>query len=176
MQSIGSRTGPENVMSVSVVGRVRIAAIGLTMTGLALGACAPLRSHQGYIIDADLVNAIQPGVDNRSSVAQTLGRPTIASQFGAKDWYYVARDSRNLNFQKPRVKDQVTLKISFDAAGTVSSISRGGVQQIAQVDPYGKTTPTLGKKRGFFEDLFGNIGTVGAAGAGGGAGGDPTQP
>ncbi|MDE0877479.1 MAG: outer membrane protein assembly factor BamE [Sphingomonas bacterium] len=156
--------------------RARAAILGLAALGLAASACAPLRSHQGYIIDADLVNAIQPGVDTRSSVAQTLGHPTIASQFGAKDWYYVARDSRNLNFQRPKVRDQITLKISFDEAGNVTTISRGGVQQVANVDLYGKTTPTMGKKRGFFEDLFGNIGTVGAAGGGGAAGNDRTQP
>lgn len=176
MQSIGWRGRVENVMSVTVRPRARAAMMGLTVLGLALGGCAPLRSHQGYIIDADLVNAIQPGVDNRTSVQQTLGKPTIVSEFGEKDWYYVARDSRNLNFQKPKVKDQITLKISFDDAGNVSSISRGGIQQVAQIDPYGKTTPTLGKKRSFFEDLFGNIGTVGAAGTGGAASGDPTQP
>ena len=146
---------------------------------MAAGACAPLRSHQGYIVDVDLVNSVQPGVDNRASVAQVLGRPTLASQFGSGDWFYVARDSRNLNFQKPKVKDQITLKISFDDAGVVRSVTRSGVEQVARVDMYGKTTPTLGKKRGFFEDLFGNIGTVGAAGAGAspdGAGGGRTTP
>lgn len=178
MQSTMRRRAPlEIVMSVSFARIGLVAGLGLT---LAMGACAPLRSHQGYIIDADLVNSVQPGVDNRNSVAQVLGRPTIASQFGAQDWYYVSRDSRNLNFQKPKAKDQIALKISFDAAGTVTSVTRTGVEQIASIDPYGKTTPTLGKKRGFFEDLFGNIGTVGAAGAGGpgggGGGGGRTSP
>lgn len=155
-------------MSVSFARSCLVAGLGLTlMGGLLTGACTPLRSHQGYIIDVDLVNAIQPGVDNRQSVAATLGQPTIASQFPPKDWYYVARDSRNLNFQTPKARDQIALKISFDAAGTVTSITRTGVDEVASISPYGKTTPTLGKKRGFFEDLFGNIGTVGAAGAGG---------
>ena len=56
----------------------RIMAIG---TALALASgCVPLRQHQGYIVDADLVNAIQPGVDNRASVTQTLAsRPSPAS-------------------------------------------------------------------------------------------------
>lgn len=162
----------EIVMSVSVArfgarARARMGLIAGLACVLGAGACTPLRSHQGYIIDADLVNSVQPGVDNRASVAQVLGRPTIASQFGAQDWYYVSRDSRNLNFQKPKAKDQIALKITFDPNGTVKSVTRTGIDQIANVDPYGKTTPTLGKKRGFFEDLFGNIGTVGAAGAGG---------
>jgi hypothetical protein len=32
------------------------------------------------------------------------------------------------------------------------------------VDPAGRHTPTLGRKRSFFEELFGNIGSVGAPG------------
>jgi outer membrane protein assembly factor BamE (lipoprotein component of BamABCDE complex) len=141
-------------------------------------ACAPLRGHQGYIIDADLVNAVQPGVDNRQSVQQTRGRPSFTSQFGGGDWYYVARDTRNYAFNSPRPREQVTLRISFDAAGTVSAVRKSGVEQVAAVDPYRKTTPTLGKKRSFFEDLFGNIGTVGAAGAtgAGGQGGGRDTP
>lgn len=148
------------------------AALGVLLT---TGACTPVRSHQGYIVDADLVNSIQPGVDNRQSVLGTLGKPSFTSQFAGTgqggDWYYVARDSRNLAFNNPRAKAQITLQISFDPAGNVTAIRRGGVEQIAAVSPYGKITPTLGKKRGFFEDLFGNIGSVGAPGMGSGAGG-----
>ena len=34
------------------------------------------------------------------------------------------------------------------------------------LQPDGDKTPTLGRERGFLEDLFGNIGQVGAAGVG----------
>ena len=143
----------------------------LTLLGIAaLGACAPLPSHQGYIVDADLVNSVQPGVDNRESVLQTLGRPSFASQFNQGDWYYIARESRAYGFQTPRPKSQLTLQISFNANGTVTAIRRGSAEQIASVTPSGKTTPTLGRERSFFSELFGNIGTVGAPGAGGGQG------
>ena len=143
----------------------------LALAAVLVSGCVPIRQHQGYILDADLVNSVQPGVDNRASVLQTLGKPTLTGQFGGGDWYYVARDTHNIAFQNPRAATQITLQISFDAAGTVSTIRRGGIQQVASIDPYGRTTPTLGKKRGFFEDLFGNIGAVGAPGAGGNAGG-----
>ena len=164
--------------------------IAATLALLAAGACAPLKSHQGYIVDADLVNSVQPGVDNRQSVLATLGQPTFASQFapgkpvggtiagGASggDWYYIARDSRNYAFNSPTVREQLTLQISFDAAGTVTAIRKSGAEQVASITPWNKSTPTLGRKRGFFEDLFGNIGAVGAAGTGGGAGGSRDQP
>lgn len=141
---------------------------------LAASACTPLRSHQGYIVDADLVNSVRPGVDNRQSVLATLGSPSFAAQFNQGDWYYVARDSRNYAFNSPKVREQIVLQISFDAGGNVTAIRKSGTEQVAAVDPYGKTTPTLGRERGFFQDLFGNIGAVGAApGGAGNAGGGP---
>lgn len=139
----------------------------LALAGVLAAGCTPLRSHQGYIVDADLVNAIQPGVDNRQSVLATLGTPTFASQFNQGDWYYISRDSRNYAFNTPKVREQVTVQISFDQAGNVSAIRRSGAEQVASISPAKRTTPTLGRERGFFADLFGNIGTVGAAGAGG---------
>lgn len=151
-------------------------AAALVAGTLTLGACAPLRSHQGYIVDADLVNAIQPGIDNRQSVLATLGQPSFASQFNQGDWYYIARDSRNYAFNSPRVRDQLTLRISFDQAGNVAAIRKSDQTQVASIDPDNKTTPTLGRKRGFFEDLFGNIGTVGAGPAGGAGGGGRDTP
>ena len=139
------------------------------------GACTPLRGHQGYVVDADLVNSVQPGVDNRESVTRVLGRPTVGGQFNDRDWYYVSRDTRNLAFNNPKAIRQVAIRVSFDQNGTVTAINRTGIEQVAEVTPYGKTTPTLGRHRGFFQDLFGNIGTVGA-GAGAPGGGGDTGP
>ncbi|MGN6622213.1 MAG: outer membrane protein assembly factor BamE [Sphingomonas sp.] len=134
------------------------------VAAIGIGGCAPLRSHQGYVIDADLVNSVQPGVDNRQSVLDTLGTPTFTSQFGQGQWFYLARDSRNFSYNKPKAVKQIALRISFDPQGTVTRIDRTGIDQVVSIDPSKKTTPTLGRKRSFFEDLFGNIGTVGAPG------------
>ena len=141
----------------------------LMIAGLAAlgGGCAPLRSHQGYIVDADLMNSVQPGVDNRDSVLKVLGQPSFRSGFGDGDWYYLSRNSRNYAFNKPHATDQLTVRISFDPAGNVAAVRRSGVEQVAAIRTDGHETPTLGRKRSFFQDLFGNIGTVGAAGTGG---------
>ncbi len=129
---------------------------------LATGACTKSRSYTGYVTDADLVNSIQTGTDNRDSVRQVLGSPTFATQFSGEEWYYLGRNNRNFAFQKPTPVDQTVLKIQFDAAGNVTSITRSGLEQVANISPSAKKTPTLGSNRGFFQDLFGNIGTVGA--------------
>jgi len=137
---------------------------------LALGGCTKMRGHSGYIVDTDLVNSVQPGTDTRQSVQQVLGRPTFTSQFsgreGGSDWYYLARDTRSYAFADPKVHDQITLKIVFDPNGTVQSVTRMDEKQVASIDPSKKITPTLGRKKSFFEELFGNIGAVGAPGMG----------
>jgi outer membrane protein assembly factor BamE (lipoprotein component of BamABCDE complex) len=159
----------ESLMSVISARLLMGAALGLAT--IATGACTPLRGHQGYVLDVDLINSVQPGVDNRQSVMQVLGRPTFASQFNQGDWYYVARDTRNFGYSNPKVTNQTTLRISFDEKGTVTGVTRTGAEQIASINPSDDKTPTLGRKRSIFDELFGNIGTVGAAGMGGGAGG-----
>jgi len=145
----------------------------ILMTGLALGllamtgGCAKLREHRGYIIDETLVGSIQPGVDNRDSVTGTLGRPTFVGQFDQNDWYYVSRNTRQLAFGKPKPTAQTLLHVRFDTQGNVASVDRTGLEKIASITPEADKTPTLGRHKSFFSELFGNIGTVGAGGMGG---------
>ncbi|WP_031317954.1 outer membrane protein assembly factor BamE domain-containing protein [Blastomonas sp. CACIA14H2] len=134
-----------------------------------LAGCGQLRGHQGFIYDQTLAGQILPGVDNRQSVERTLGRPTFTGQFSDSEWYYFARDTRQLAFANPRPTAQQVMRVKFDAAGNVAAVDFTGLDQVAKIDPEGDKTPTLGRKRTFFQDLFGNIGAVGAPGAGAGA-------
>lgn len=152
-----------------VVKLTPLAGAGLLLAAMSLAGCTSLRGHTGYVIDADLVNSVQPRVDNKESVVRVLGKPTFTGQFDDNEWFYLARDTRYLGYTKPKAKSQETIRIRFDDTGTVTSITKTGLELAANVKPYGKTTPTLGRKRSFFEQIFGNIGTVGA-GAGGGGG------
>ena len=71
---------------------------------------------------------------------------------------------------------QSVLHVSFDAAGNVAAVETTGKEKIASVHPFGKSTPTLGRKRSFFDEIFGNIGVVGSGGLpGAGNGGSPGQ-
>lgn len=153
-------------------GRV-MTAIGLCALLLGTSACTRIRTHQGYQVDKLLVDSVQPGIDNRASVEGTLGRPSFESQFGEKDWYYVSRDMRALAFANPRPVDQTVLRVRFDPAGNVVAVDRMGLEQVARISPMGDKTPTLGRHRSLFDEIFGNIGAVGAGGMGGqgGAGG-----
>lgn len=154
--------------------KAAMARIATALTGAAaLGGCVSIHDHRGSVIDTELVSAIQPGVDNKDSVARVLGRPTFTGEFGDSDWYYVSRDTRTVAFRNPTVQKQTVLHIRFDKAGNVATMQTTGKELIAKIDPVDETTPTLGRKRSLFEDLFGNIGAVNAPGIPGGGGSGP---
>lgn len=153
---------------------LKVGAAGLVLGFATLAAgCTSIKDHRGYLVDATLVDSVQAGVDNRTSVERTLGRPTFVSQFGEKDWYYVSQTVKTPPFRSPRTAEQTIMRIRFDPAGNVVGVDKRGMEQVARISPNGDATQTMGRDRGLLEDLFGNIGSVGAAGAGGGA---PTGP
>jgi outer membrane protein assembly factor BamE (lipoprotein component of BamABCDE complex) len=127
--------------------------------------------QRGYLSDEILLESVQPGVDNRQSVERTLGRPSFVSQFGEPVWYYVSSTTRQVPFRQPKIYGHSVLAVHFDDADQVSHVERSGMDQVARIDPENDETPTLGRERSFFEDLFGNIGQVGTAPAAGGGGG-----
>lgn len=144
--------------------RVLVAALAI---GLLAGGCTQLKGRQGYVADPVLSNAITPGIDNRESVERTLGRPTFVGQFSDNEYYYLSRETRQLAFASPRPVSQQVLRVRFDAAGNVAAVDRTGIETVARLSPHGDKTPTLGRERSFFEDIFGNIGSVGAPGMSG---------
>jgi len=138
-----------------------------------LAGCAQIRAHKGVVIDPQLANSVQPGVDNKDSVEKLLGRPSFTGEFTPNDWYYVSRDVNQVAFRNPRVTKQTVLIVRFDQKGNVASVSRTGKELVMNISPNHRSTPTLGRKRSFFEELFGNIGQVGAPGLPGQGGGPP---
>ncbi|HUE78291.1 MAG TPA: outer membrane protein assembly factor BamE [Sphingomicrobium sp.] len=140
----------------SAVLKMAMAAAGAAL----LAGCAGIRDHRGAVIDQELASAIQAGVDNKESVIKTLGRPSFVGQFNPNDWYWVSRDTKTIAFRDPGVLAQTVLHVRFDPAGNVVGVNRTGKELIASIDPEGARTPTLGRKRSFFDELFGNIGSI----------------
>jgi outer membrane protein assembly factor BamE (lipoprotein component of BamABCDE complex) len=129
-----------------------------------LSGCARTRGHMGYVMDNALVASVQPGIDNRDSVLKTLGDPSFPGEFDPATWYYVSRTTRQFSFGLPRPINQQVLAVHFDPQGNVSGVERTGLEKIVPISPVRDKTPTLGRKRGLLQELFGNIGAVGGTG------------
>lgn len=153
-------------------GRLPLAVAMLAVLALSSG-CARIRDHKGYVTDQVLIDSIQPGIDTRESVEKTLGRPSFTSQFDQSTWYYLSRETRQLAFSTPKPVKQTALAVQFDTQGNVVTVENSGMSKIASISPNGDKTPTLGRNRGFFQELFGNIGRVGSVGASGGTADNP---
>ena len=153
------------------LGLVKVSTIALA--ALLASGCASNRAHKGAVIDPQLASSIQPGVDNKASVAKLLGRPSFTGEFTPDDWYYVSRDTNQLAFRNPRVTKQMVMLVRFDSAGNVASVQRTGKELVLGVNPSHRATPTLGRKKSFFDELFGNIGSVSGGGVPGGGGNQP---
>jgi outer membrane protein assembly factor BamE (lipoprotein component of BamABCDE complex) len=136
----------------------------LAVAGLLATGCVSNRVHKGAVIDPQLASSIQPGIDNKDSVRKLLGGPTFAGQFTPNDWYYLSRDTNQFAFANPRPMKQTLLLVRFDQGGNVASIERSGKELVVNVDPTSRSTPTLGRKRSFFDELFGGIGSVNSIG------------
>jgi len=146
------------------MGRAGTAAVAGLALAAGLSGCAEVREHQGYVVDRTLVASVEPGVDTRDSVKATLGNPSFASQFDDGTWYYVSRSTKQFSFGTPKPVNQLTMAVHFDKAGQVTSIDRTGLELVARIHPVADKTPTLGRKRSLFQELFGNIGAVGQQG------------
>ncbi len=146
----------------SAVSKNMIVVTGAALLAASLGGCAGIgvRDHRGAVIDKELAAAVQVGVDNKESVAKTLGRPSFVGQFNPNDWYYVSRDTKTIALRGVGVLDQTVLHVRFDPAGNVIGVDRTGKELIASINPENASTPTLGRQRSFFEELFGNINSI----------------
>ena len=152
--------------------KLAVSKTAILAAAVLVAGCAQIRQHRGVVLDSQLASAIQPGIDNKDSVEKALGRPSFVGQFTPDDWYYVSRDENQIAFRNGRVTKETVLHVRFDSKGNVASLQRTGKELVMNIDPVGKKTPTLGRQRSFFEELFGNIGSVGAPGLPGQGGGN----
>lgn len=164
-------TGDERMMT-----RKHTALATLAMACLLVsGGCSRARTYEGYVADPAIVATIQPGIDNKQSVEAAMGKPSFKGTMGDNDWYYVSRTLGQLAFRTPRPVQQDLLHVQFDDSGMVIAVNKTGMETVASISPNSDKTPTMGRNRSFFEDLFGNMGGAGTGTRTGGSS-DPTRP
>lgn len=141
----------------------KTATLALSILLLATAGCTRIKDVKGYVIDNELTQEIKPGVDNKQSVAKTLGNPSVLSDFNGNTWYYVSDRTSQLAFLWPKPAKHDVIKVDFDDKGNVTAIGRLGKDQLVSVNPAGGATPTRGREFGFWEQLVGSIGRFGAS-------------
>jgi len=126
--------------------------------GMALSACSAEQLTRGYVPEEDRLAEVKAGISDRASVEELLGSPSSMGTFEDKTWYYITRRTEKLAFFDENMKDQLILAIVFDDAGVVSDVRRYSLEDVQEIEPVERVTPTRGREMTVFEQLLGNIG------------------
>ena len=125
---------------------------------LILSTCTPIQNTRGYLIDDQLVEQIETGIDSKDSVLRVLGSPSNVATFETDLWYYITRKTESLAFLEKKLLDQKVVAIKFNKLGLVEEIKRFNAEDGRAIRISERITETRGKQLTLFQQLFGNIG------------------
>ncbi|MEM1430226.1 MAG: outer membrane protein assembly factor BamE [Pseudomonadota bacterium] len=148
-------------------GRPRLAVL-IPALALCLAACSPMVRNHGYVpTDADLAEIVV-GIDDRTSVEDTVGTPSAAGFLNDDGYFYVAQSVRQTGWREPEVISREIVAISFDDSGTVRNIERFGLEDGNVVALSRRVTDSSVQGVGFLRQLVGNVGRIDTTALGGG--------
>ena len=137
--------------------RVLIAAL---LAGV-LAACSPPIHKHGNKPEPEVLAEIQPGVDDRDTVAELLGTPSSIATFDDRIWYYISKRTEQFAFFEPEVLDQQVVAILFDDEGVVREIRLLGQEDGREIELVEDETPTRGKSLTFVRQVLNTLGMLG---------------
>ena len=123
-----------------------------------LVSCVQKVEKMGYFVKESNLELVKPNKSSEQEVINILGDPTTKSAFGAKTYYYMERQYKQMAFFTPKLMEQRVIAIEFKPNDIVSKISVYG-KDGAKVLGYDAEKVTFeGNKVGVFEQMVGNIG------------------
>ena len=128
------------------------------LLGLGVAGCTIERQPRGYVFDSDISEGILAGLDNKTSVQDNMGNPSLVGTFDDDVWYYIYELTRRRSFFKAQAIQRNILAVHFDEDGVVADTHSYTLADAREINPRKDKTPTRGKKLGLFEQIFSNIG------------------
>lgn len=124
---------------------------------LAIG-CSPVTYFHGNKPNPQVLNMVEPGVQNKEQIHAMLGSPSSITLFEEETWLYISSQSRQEVFFKPEETERQVVAITFDGDGKVSAVATMNQADGMDIKFSKKETPTSGHSFTFLEQLFGNVG------------------
>jgi outer membrane protein assembly factor BamE (lipoprotein component of BamABCDE complex) len=144
-------------MRTSTFSRTFLGSVAAAALVLSLSACESRLAARGHLPDPEKLAEIKPGEMTKDEVAEILGSPSSVAPFEGDTWYYISEQQKRVAFFAPEVTDRKIVILRFDDQGVVKEIDDKGLEAARQVDPVGRTTPTLGQDLTAIEQLLGNF-------------------
>ena len=138
---------------------IRRAAALAVLGALALGACTPITSYQGFQAVEANPKDVKVGVDDKTTVMDRLGSPSAVATFDPNTWYYISQISDQVAFRRPEIKRRDITAISFNKGDDKVAEVRMYALKDGKIVPFNKRiTPTRGREMSVLEQIIGNIG------------------
>lgn len=126
---------------------------------LALAACAPVTTYNGFQAREEKPADAKVGVDTKATLQSRLGSPSTQSVFGGGDtWYYISQVTDREAYHLPTVRSRQVVAVSFDKDSKVTQVKKLDLKDGYQVAFEKRQTPTRGRELSLFEQLLGTIG------------------
>ncbi|MEZ5648243.1 MAG: outer membrane protein assembly factor BamE [Alphaproteobacteria bacterium] len=120
--------------------------------------CAQSTVTQGNMLDEARISKVAVGESTKEDVAAILGSPSAVGTFDDAHWYYIGRQSQKTAFFDPELKDQQIIMISFNDDGVVTEVKKTGLEEVRDISPVARSTPTSGQEVTVMKQLLGNVG------------------
>lgn len=134
----------------------------LTLIFIALitSSCLSRIENRGYSFElADY--KVKQGLTSKSEIIKHMGSPSFTSYIDNElYWVYFEEKVEKLLFFKPKILERNMLLITFDKGNIVKEASHYDLSNENLIEFNPEHTQVKEVKKGFFTELFGNIGQV----------------
>ncbi len=145
--------GLSNSSKKGILNTLVICGLGVS----ALGACTPVSSQRGNMVQDFALADIQVGQSTKSDVMRTLGSPTTKSPFDENTWYYMGQKKEKRGILDPKVVEERIVVATFNADGVLDTLQDVSPDRI-DVPIADSATPTYGNEASILQEFFGNLG------------------
>lgn len=127
-----------------------------------LASCIVRQDKKGYNFDISDADLLQIGITTKDGALRNMGSPTIIFDFDDHEsWIYYSQNVKNMLFFKPKVFERKILVVKFDEQNTINSMENYDLSNQNNIKFTKNVTPLIDKEgKGFFKEIFGNIGKV----------------
>ena len=138
--------------------KIKIKDFGTIVGAVLVAACAPVVYSHGNSPNPQLLELIEPNVQDKSQVQAMLGSPSSITMFEEETWLYISSKSQQRAFFEPEELERKVIAITFNSEGKVSGVAKMLKEDGLDIEFSTKETPTSGHSFTFMEQLFGNVG------------------
>ncbi|ROU00193.1 outer membrane protein assembly factor BamE [Histidinibacterium lentulum] len=136
--------------------------LGLALALAAATGCTPLYRTHGFVPSQSELMMLEPGIDTRDSVTETLGQPTAGGVLDERGLYYVQSRFRTVGPFQPQEVERQIVAMAFDAEGILRNIERYGLEDGRAVPLERRVTDAGLRDTTFLRQLMGNLGNFDA--------------